>query len=91
MRCRYCQSGRPQLCDQAAKAAYTLPDGSKLTVDGFLTIDEEKLAKLSDAELSERLEEWICGGDGSAQIDTQGIADGKPFSQAIEARRAAAC
>ena len=27
-RCRYCQSGRPQLCDQAAKAAYTLPDGS---------------------------------------------------------------
>ena len=30
--------------------------------------------KLSDAELSERLEEWICGGDGSAQIDTQGIS-----------------
>lgn len=25
------------------------------------------------------------------QIDTQGIADGKPFSQAIEARRAGAC
>ncbi len=25
------------------------------------------------------------------QIDTQGIADGKPFSQAIEARRVAAC
>jgi len=30
--------------------------------------------KLSDAALTERLEEWICGGDGSAQIDTQGIA-----------------
>lgn len=25
------------------------------------------------------------------QIDTQGIADGRPFSQAIEARRVAAC
>ena len=25
------------------------------------------------------------------QIDTQGIADGKPFSQAIEARRAGGC
>jgi len=25
------------------------------------------------------------------QIDTQGIADGKPFSQAIEGRRAGAC
>lgn len=30
--------------------------------------------KLSDAELSERLEEWICGGDGCAQIGTQGIS-----------------
>ncbi len=29
----------------------TLPDGKKLTVDGFLTIDEDKLGKLSDAEL----------------------------------------
>jgi hypothetical protein len=29
----------------------TLPDGSKLTVDGFLTIDEDKLGKLSDADL----------------------------------------
>ncbi|MDX6040375.1 very short patch repair endonuclease [Scandinavium lactucae] len=30
--------------------------------------------KLSDAALRERLEEWICGGEGCAQIDTQGIA-----------------
>lgn len=30
--------------------------------------------KLSDAALCERLEEWICGGEGSAQIDTQGIS-----------------
>lgn len=30
--------------------------------------------KLSDAALGERLEEWICGGDASAQIDTHGIS-----------------
>ncbi|EMD6815431.1 very short patch repair endonuclease [Citrobacter koseri] len=29
--------------------------------------------KLSDAALAERLEEWICGGGPTAQIDTQGI------------------
>ncbi|WES70684.1 very short patch repair endonuclease [Superficieibacter sp. HKU1] len=29
--------------------------------------------KLSDSALTERLEEWICGGGDSAQIDTQGI------------------
>jgi hypothetical protein len=29
----------------------TLPDGNKLTVDGFLTVDEEKLSKLSDADV----------------------------------------
>ena len=29
----------------------TLPDGRKLVVDGFLAIDEDKLAKLSDADL----------------------------------------
>ena len=29
----------------------TLPDGSKLVVDGFLTIDEDKLAALLDADL----------------------------------------
>ena len=27
-RCRYCVTGNPQLCDQAAKALYTLPDGT---------------------------------------------------------------
>jgi NDMA-dependent alcohol dehydrogenase len=32
-KCRYCQTGRPQLCDQAAKAAYTLPDGTVRTQD----------------------------------------------------------
>ena len=29
--------------------------------------------KLNDADLRERLEEWICGGGHTAQIDTQGI------------------
>jgi DNA mismatch endonuclease Vsr len=29
--------------------------------------------KLSDTELCERLEEWICGGGDAAQIDTLGI------------------
>ena len=32
-RCRWCTTGRPQLCDQAAKAAATLPDGSVPTSD----------------------------------------------------------
>lgn len=30
-------------------------------------------AKLSDAALGERLEEWICSGGRAAQIDTRGI------------------
>ncbi|MBK6866051.1 MAG: Zn-dependent alcohol dehydrogenase [Ideonella sp.] len=32
-KCRYCATGRPQLCDQAAKALTTLPDGSVRTRD----------------------------------------------------------
>lgn len=30
--------------------------------------------KLTDLALSERLEEWICGGEGSAQIGIHGIS-----------------
>lgn len=30
--------------------------------------------RLDDAALAARLEEWICGGSGSAQIDTRGIS-----------------
>ena len=30
-KCRYCQTGRPQLCDQAGKAAISLPDGTLRT------------------------------------------------------------
>ncbi len=46
-----------QLCQQLQalglftdmKADVTLPNGEKLTVDGFMTVDEGKLGKLSDA------------------------------------------
>lgn len=31
--------------------------------------------RLSDAALTERLEEWICGAGHDAQIDTQGIRE----------------
>jgi S-(hydroxymethyl)glutathione dehydrogenase/alcohol dehydrogenase len=31
--CRYCTTGRPQLCDQAARAAFTLPDGTTRLTD----------------------------------------------------------
>jgi hypothetical protein len=39
----------------------TLPDGSKVTLDGFLTIDDEKLAKLSDAEVLDFARNGILG------------------------------
>lgn len=32
-RCRYCQTGRPQLCDQGAKTLVTLPGGALRTQD----------------------------------------------------------
>jgi hypothetical protein len=31
----------------------TLPDGSKLTVDGFMGVDEERLKAMTDAEVLE--------------------------------------
>ena len=37
-------------------------------------------AKLSDSALCERLEEWICGGEGCAQIGIQGITNLDPVS-----------
>ncbi|WP_158219912.1 SapC family protein [Ideonella sp. A 288] len=39
----------------------TLPDGSKIGVDGFLTIDEEKLAKLGDAQALELARNGLLG------------------------------
>jgi hypothetical protein len=35
------------------KADATLPDGTKMSVDGFFTVDEDKLAKLPDATVVE--------------------------------------
>lgn len=32
-KCRYCVTGRPQLCDQGAKVLFTLPDGTVRTRD----------------------------------------------------------
>jgi S-(hydroxymethyl)glutathione dehydrogenase/alcohol dehydrogenase len=32
-KCRYCVTGRPYLCDQSAKTAFTLPDGTVRTHD----------------------------------------------------------
>ncbi|HEX9811070.1 MAG TPA: Zn-dependent alcohol dehydrogenase [Burkholderiales bacterium] len=32
-KCRYCTTGRPYLCDQSAKAGFTLPDGTVRTRD----------------------------------------------------------
>lgn len=32
-KCRYCTTGRPELCDLAAKAVFTLPDGTVRTHD----------------------------------------------------------
>ena len=31
-KCRYCATGRPQLCDEAGKAVYTLPDGTPYAI-----------------------------------------------------------
>lgn len=32
-KCRYCAKGRPALCDMSAKAAFTLPDGTRRITD----------------------------------------------------------
>ena len=39
----------------------TLPDGKSLVVDGFLTVDEDKLGKLSDAEVLDLARTGILG------------------------------
>ena len=39
----------------------TLPDGSPMVVDGFLAVDEEKLAQLGDAEVLELHRQGLAG------------------------------
>ena len=56
------------------------PDRAALLAQGWRVLVVWECAlrgrlKLDDAALIERLEEWICGGGQSAQIDTQGIQD----------------
>ena len=43
----------------------TLPDGSKLGVDGFLTVDEKKLGALDDAVVVEAPQERAARADRS--------------------------
>jgi hypothetical protein len=52
----------------------TLPDGSKLTVDGFLTVDEEKLGKLSDAEVVALTRNGLMGLIHAHQISLGNMA-----------------
>ena len=76
-RCRYCVTGRPQLCDQAAKAAWTLPDGTVRTQDAsgaklnvfsgcgvmaeFATLHVDNVVKLSDDTPLDRCALVGCG------------------------------
>ena len=43
------------------KADATLPDGTKMSVDGFFTVDEDKLAKLPDATVVEMHRNGMLG------------------------------
>jgi hypothetical protein len=52
----------------------TLPDGSKLTVDGFLTVDEDKLNKLSDADLMTFTRTGLMGLIHAHQISLSNMA-----------------
>ncbi|MRS89386.1 DNA mismatch endonuclease Vsr [Enterobacteriaceae bacterium RIT714] len=59
-------------------AARDKRDTAALTAQGWRVLIVWECAlrgrlKLDDAALTERLEEWICGGGDAAQIDTQGI------------------
>ena len=52
----------------------TLPDGSKLVVDGFLTVDEQKMAALTDAELVELARNGLLGLIHAHQISLGNMA-----------------
>ena len=52
----------------------TMPDGTKLTVDGFLTIDEEKLGALSDADVLEFHRNGLMGLIHAHQISLANMA-----------------
>ena len=52
----------------------TLPDGNKLSVDGFLTVDDDKLAALSDAEVVELSRNGLLGMIHAHQISLGNMA-----------------
>jgi hypothetical protein len=52
----------------------TLPDGKKITVDGFLTIDEDKLSKLGDADLLTFQRNGLMGLIHAHQISLSNMA-----------------
>ncbi len=65
----------------------TLPDGNKLQMDGFLTIDEDKLGKLSDAELLDLARSGVLGIIHAHQIS---LSNMKRLAEWQAARVAAA-
>lgn len=76
-KCRYCQSGRPQLCDQAGKAVATLPDGSNRYTDAqgqplnvffgcgvmaeYTTLHESSLVKIDPSVALDKAALVSCG------------------------------
>ena len=52
----------------------TLPDGSKLVVDGFLTVDEQKLTALSDGEVVQLERNGLMGLIHAHQISLGNMA-----------------
>jgi len=52
----------------------TLPDGSKVSVDGFLTVDEDKLSKLSDADVVALTRNGLMGLIHAHQISLGNMA-----------------
>ena len=76
----------------------TLPDGSPLSVDGFLAVDEKRLAELSDAEVGELHRSGLLGllhahqlslGNMSLLIDRRLKEHGPTAAQAPAAAPAA--
>ncbi len=65
----------------------TLPDGSKLAVDGFLTVDEAKLAALSDADVLQFHRNGLMGLIHAHQISLANMA--KLVDWHVERRAAA--
>src|SRR6202790_1745401 len=77
-RCRYCQTGRPQLCVQSLQALYTLPDGTVRTRDSagqalnvfcgcgvmaeFATVHSDNLVKIDKQMPLDRAALIGCGG-----------------------------